>query len=106
MKVTARGEVSYEDQVLARDEVGRLQRYVKVPVIGAQVVLTHEENPRIPRPMRAEGAVTLPGGTVRASASGRTMAAAVDDLGERLRFQLRRYVDRERDRITRAHRAG
>lgn len=94
VKVTARGDVPEEAQELARDEVARLERYVKGPVMGAQVVLTQEENPRIRYPMRAEGAVTIPGRTVRARAAGMSMSAAVDDLAERLQDQLVRFMDR------------
>lgn len=94
VQVTARGSVSEDALELAREEVGRLERYVKGPLMGAQVVLTQEENPRIRYPMRAEGTVRLPGRTVRARAAGTNMNAAVDDLAERLQAQLSRFVDR------------
>jgi ribosome-associated translation inhibitor RaiA len=94
VQVTARGEVPDSAKQLARDEVARLEGYVKGPVMGARVVLTQEDNPRIALPARAEGEVTLPGRTVRARTAGAAMDAAVDDLAERLRDQLRRFVDR------------
>lgn len=94
VRVTARGRVSDDAQRLAHDEVGRLDHYVKGPVMDAHVVLTQEENPRIAFPARAEGEITLPGRTVRARTAGPSMNAAVDDLAERLQDQLRRFVDR------------
>ena len=94
VQVTSRGEVPERAKRLAREEVARLERYVKGPVMAARVVLIQEENPRIPLPARAEGEVVLAGRPVRARTAAASMDAVVDDMAERLGRQLRRFVDR------------
>lgn len=94
VQVTARGDVADRTKRLAREEVARLERYVKGPVMGARVVLIQEENPRIPFPARAEGEIVVAGRPVRARTAAPSMDAAVDDVAERLRRQLCRFVDR------------
>lgn len=90
--MTARGEVRAATRRLAEAEVARLEHYVKGPVMGGRVVLTQEQNPRIPLSARAEGELVVAGHAVRARAAAGSMDAAVDELAERLRRQLRRYV--------------
>jgi ribosomal subunit interface protein len=92
--ITLRGSIS--DQVVdtTREKVGALDRVVKGPLTDARVVLTQEKNPRIELPARAEGEVLLAGRPVRARVACPTMVAAVDELAERLRDQLRRHVER------------
>jgi ribosome-associated translation inhibitor RaiA len=92
--ITVRGTVPPEAVQTARDEVGALERVVKGPLTNARVVLIQEENPRIKRGSRAEGEVLLAGRPVRASVASGTMAAAVDELAERLHDRLRRHVER------------
>jgi ribosomal subunit interface protein len=94
VEITVRGEVSERAKVAARTKVGRLDRIVKGPVLGARVVLVQERNPRIERPARAEGEVSLSGRPVRARADAPTMEAAVDEMAERLQRQLRHAVER------------
>jgi ribosome-associated translation inhibitor RaiA len=92
--VTVRGQVPPETVQTARNEVGALEEIVKGPLTHARVVLTQEENPRIEHGARAEGEVLLAGRPVRAHAARATMAAAVDEMAERLHDQLRRHVER------------
>ncbi len=92
--VTVRGEVAPQAVRTARKEVGALERIVKGPLTHARVVLIQEENPRIEHGARAEGEVLLAGRPVRAHAARATMAAAVDEMAERLHDQLRRHVER------------
>ena len=92
--VTVRGQVPPETVQTARNEVGALEEIVKGPLTHARVVLTQEENPRIEHGARAEGEVLLAGRPVRAHAARAPMAAAVDEMAERLRDQLRRHVER------------
>jgi ribosomal subunit interface protein len=92
--VTSRGKVSEHAKQAAHAKVGRLDRVVKGPVLGARVVLIQEHNPRIELPARAEGEVNLAGRPVRAHAAAPTMDAAVDELAERLQRQLRHTVER------------
>lgn len=94
VEVTARGEVSGRARRRAEQELVRLERYVKGPVMGGRIVLTQEQNPRIPAPARAEGELVLAGRAVRARTAAGSMDAAVDELGERLQRQVRRYVER------------
>ena len=94
VEVIARGQVSEHTRRLAEQELDRLEGLVKGPVMGGRVVLTQEQNPRIPLRARAEGELLLAGRAVRARAAAGSMDAAVDELGERLRRQVRRYVDR------------
>ena len=94
VEVTARGQIPDSTRRLAAEELARLERYVKGPVMSGRIVLTQEQNPRIPMPARAEGEVVLAGRAVRARTAAGSMEAAVDDLGERLQRQVRRYVDR------------
>jgi ribosomal subunit interface protein len=94
IEVTSRGDVSDEAREQARATLGQLERFVKGPILGARVVLIQEPNPRIPMPARAEAEVDLQGRLVRARADGPSITAAVDELAERLKRQLRRYVDR------------
>ena len=79
---------------MAREKVAALERVVKGPVLGARVVLTQEQNPRIPNPARAEAEINLQGRLVRARTAAPSLDAAVDDVAERLQRHLRRYVDR------------
>jgi len=92
--VTVRGPVPPQLAREAAAKVGALERFVKGPVMGARVVLTQEQNPRIERPARAEGEVVFAGRPVRARVDAAAMTAAVDDLAERLQDQLRRHVGR------------
>jgi ribosome-associated translation inhibitor RaiA len=94
VQVATRGEVGEGTTRLAEEEMARIEGYVKGPVIGARVVLTQEQNPRILLPARAEGEITLAGRAVRARAAAASMDAAVDELAERLRERVRHYVDR------------
>jgi ribosomal subunit interface protein len=86
--------VSDHTRRLAREKVAALERVVKGPILSARVVLTLEQNPRIPEPARAEAEISLQGRLVRARSAAPSLDAAVDDVAERLQRHLRRYVDR------------
>jgi ribosome-associated translation inhibitor RaiA len=92
--ITVRGKVAPQAVLTARNEVRALERIVKGPLTHARVVLVQEGNPRIEHGARAEGEVLLAGRPVRAHAARPTMAAAVDEMAERLHDQLRRHVER------------
>ena len=94
VEVTARGAVSEAAKNAARTKVGRLDRFVKGPLLGARIVLVQERNPRIELPARAEGEINLAGRPIRARVDAPGMEAAVDELAERLQRQLRRAVER------------
>ncbi len=60
VEVTSRGEVSEHARQQAREKVAALERSVKGPVLGARVVLTQVNNPRIPQRAQAEAEIDLP----------------------------------------------
>ena len=94
VEVTTRGHVSQRARGHAQKEVAALERYVKGPVLAARVVLVQEANPRIATPARAEAELDLQGRFIRARSAAPSMGAAVDEVAERLKRQLRRHVDR------------
>lgn len=91
--VAARGPVAQSALDDARRKVGELRHLVDGPVLGARVVLTQEQNPRLARPARAEGEIDLPGVQVRARAAAASMPSAVDELAERLQRRLRDRIE-------------
>ena len=92
--VTQRGPVSSELAREAAARIGELEQVTTGPLTHARVVLTQERNPRIERRARAEGQLLLAGHPIRARVAAPTMGAAIDELSQRMREQLRRYVDR------------
>ena len=96
--VTARGEVPESAREYAVERIGRLEQVVESPGMRARVVLNQEANPRIERPARAEGEISLNGPVVRASVADIDASAAINQLATRLERQLRRFVDRRAER--------
>lgn len=94
VRVSARGEVSQDARRIAGEKFAALERVVNAPLTDARVVLVQEANPRIPEPAHADAEIRVAGTAVRASASGRTMEAAVDEVVERLARNMRRFVDK------------
>lgn len=94
VEVTTRGVVSHRATQQAREKLREVQRYVKGPILSARVTLIQEANPRIPLPARAEAELNLQGRRIRARAAAPSMHAALDEVTERMRHNLRRYVDR------------
>ncbi len=106
--ITVRGEVPEQAREHAVEKIGRLERVVDSPEMRARVVLSQEANPRIERPSRAEGEISLNGPVVRAAVADGDPIAAINELASRLERQLRRFVDRRaaRARRPREHEAG
>lgn len=94
IEITSRGDVSDRARHEAREKLAALESFVKGPILGARVVLIQEANPRIAIGARAEAEIDLQGRLIRARTAAPSMAAAVDDVAERLQRHLRRYVDR------------
>jgi ribosomal subunit interface protein len=94
VEVTGRGTVTEHARSYARDKIQSLERYVRTPILGARVVLSTARNPRIAEPARAEAEIDLQGHLIRACADGPTVEAATDEATDRLRRQLRQFVDR------------
>jgi ribosome-associated translation inhibitor RaiA len=76
-----------------RRELGPLDRLVSAPIRDAHVVLTQEENPRLAHPARAEAEIDVNGNVIRGRVADVDIGHAVDQLGERMRRQLRRFVE-------------
>ena len=64
-----------------------------------EVEVISERNPRLNGTMRLEGALVLPRHTVRASASGPDLDAALDLLSQRLERQVREYRAKRKKRL-------
>jgi ribosomal subunit interface protein len=98
VQVTTRGEIAEPIKQRAADRIAGLERYTRRTLLEARVVLTHERNPRIERPARAEAELDLDGRIVRARVAEPAMAAAVDELADRLRRQIARIDDERLER--------
>jgi ribosome-associated translation inhibitor RaiA len=93
--VVTRGRVSRRAAGRLRTELERLVRLSPRPVLHARGTLTHDENPRLARPVVAKATLDLGSRTVRAQASAGGTAEAIDRLVERLRRALRELRDRD-----------
>lgn len=92
--VTARGDISDVAIAAARERIEHLERFAHAPVLGANIVLTEERNPKVARPSRAEGQINLNGHILRGHVAAAGMPQAIDGLAARLRRQIGRFVDR------------
>ena len=88
VRAEVRGDVPRHLVRLAADRVGSLLELASEPVLFARVKLTMLEDPAVRCPAIAQVTVDLNGRTLRAQAAGRTMRAAVEHAGDRLRTQL------------------
>ncbi len=77
----------------ARDKITRLVARLGDPVLRIQVRLTHQPDPAVARPVRAQANLHVGGRLVRAQVAAGTWYEAVDLLVDRLR---RRLVRRKR----------
>jgi ribosome-associated translation inhibitor RaiA len=92
LEVVVRGELPADIAEYARSQISQLGQYLDEPVFHTRVRLTHEPNPAVGRPVRAQGNVTLKGRMVRAQVAGRSATEAVDLLGDRLKRGLERHA--------------
>jgi ribosome-associated translation inhibitor RaiA len=88
LEVVVRGDLPPDIIEYARSRISRLGQYVNEPVFHTRVRLTHEPNPAVGRPVRAQGNVTLKGRMVRAQVAGRNAKEAVDLLADTLKTRL------------------
>lgn len=95
------GSVGEEAKVQAQQVVVRVVAALEEHVLFARVKLVWEPDPARPRPARAEAMLDLNGEPLRAHATARTMAEAVDALEYRLRVQLEHRA-RRRDHLHRS----
>jgi len=91
LEVVVQGELPVDIAEYARRRISRLGDYLTEPVFHTRVRLTHEPNPAVERPVRAQGNVSLKGRMVRAQVGGRNAKEAVDLLTDRLKRGLQRH---------------
>jgi len=92
--VTVRGEITDAAVSAAREGIARLERFAHAPVLGANVVLIEERNPKLARPSRAEGEINVNGHILRGHAAATGMPQAIDQLATNLQRQLSGFVGR------------
>lgn len=95
------GHVDERAKTQALKGISRITAALEEPVLFARVKLTFEPDPARLRPARAEVMLDLNGDPLRARATARTMAEAVDALEHRLRDQLEHRA-RRRDELRRS----
>jgi ribosome-associated translation inhibitor RaiA len=90
VRIKTHGKVPEGMPELAAAKVGSLLRIAAEPVLSAHVTLTMAADPAVPCPAVAQVTVDMNGRIVRAQAAERTMHAAVERAGSRLRLRLDR----------------
>jgi ribosome-associated translation inhibitor RaiA len=107
LEVVVRGDLPRDIADYASSRIAELGDHLTEPVFHTRVRLTHEPNPAVEEPVRAQGNVSLKGRMVRAQVAGRTGQEAVDRLLDRLRQGLSRHArDWEAKRGARTDREG
>lgn len=99
--VTVKGDLPATVKRRARRKIGSLDRYVGSRALRARVVLAHDRNPRLERPVRATCEIDLHGPIVRGHVDDVEIGHAIDALAEHMERQLRRFVER---RLAEQHR--
>jgi ribosome-associated translation inhibitor RaiA len=97
LSLHATGDVDERAKVQAQQAVSRAIAALEEQVLFARVKLAFEPDPARLRPARAEAMLDLNGEPLRAHATARTMAEAVDGLEHRLRDQLEHRARRRDD---------
>lgn len=90
VQVIVRGDLPADVTDYARNKILALAGRLNYPVLHVRIRLTHQPDPAIARPVRAQTTVDLDGRLVRAQAAGTTGREAVDLLVDRLRHRLER----------------
>lgn len=75
----------------ARTKIVALVEHLNEPVLHTRIRLTHEPDPAVARPVRAQANLDVNGRLVRAQVAGATGFEAVDLLVDRLRRRLLRF---------------
>lgn len=97
MQVTVAGrhmDVTDALREYADQKVGRVSKIIDQDTMSAEVVLTHEKNPKIEKSDVAEVTLQLKGRILRAEEAATDMFAAIDLAADKLEKQLRRYKSR------------
>lgn len=88
VELVVRGEVGERAVDYARTKVIGLAEHLEEPLLHARIRLTHQPDPAVARPVRAQANLDVDGRLVRAQVAGATATEAVDLLVERLRHRL------------------
>lgn len=86
--------MSAEQKQRATQRMESLESIAPGPVLGAHVRMERDDNPRIPRPVHAQGEIDVNGHIVRAHVAGESTDQALDGLVDHLERQLRRVAER------------
>lgn len=86
--------MSAEQKQRATERIESLKSLAPGPVLAAHVRMERDENPRISRPVHAQGEIDVKGHIVRVHVAGETADQAVDGLVDQLERQLRRVAER------------
>src|SRR5262245_34181478 len=98
LEVVIRGDFPADVADYARQRVSQLGDHINEPVFHTRVRLTHEPDPGLARPVRAQANLSLKGRMLRAQVAGLTGYEAVDRLRERLQELLRRNAQSWQER--------
>jgi hypothetical protein len=90
VQVVVRDDLSAGVTDYARDKIVALAGGLGCPILHARIRLTHQPDPAVARPVRAQANLDLGGLLVRAQVAGVTGREAVDLLVDRLRHRLER----------------
>ena len=104
MQVTVKGkntEVPDKLRALAERKLAKVQRFDD-RIVSMDVEFSEERNPRVADPHRVEVTLTTKHRLVRARASARDPAAAVDQVIDRLQRQVKKLKGRRVDRTKHA----
>jgi ribosome-associated translation inhibitor RaiA len=92
IEIVVRGDLPDSVVEYARNKITMLCERLDERVLSARVRLTHQPDPAVGRPMRAQANLDVNGRLVRAQVAATTGSEAVDLLVDRLRRRLRRLA--------------
>lgn len=88
VEVVVRGDLPDGIVGYATDKIIKLAERVDGPLLHARIRLTHQPDPAVARPVRAQANLDVNGRLVRAQVAGATGMEAVDLLADRVRTRL------------------
>lgn len=92
VEVVVRGELPQSVVEYARDKITSLSEHLAGRILHTRIRLTHQPDPAVERPVRAQANLDVDGRLVRAQVAGATGHEAVDLLVDRLRQRLVRVA--------------
>ncbi len=88
VEIVVQGDLPESVTEYARDKVIALAEHLATPVLHARIRLTHQPDPAVARPVRAQANLDVNGRLVRAQVAATNGHEAVDLLVDRLRNRL------------------